>query len=247
MTVVVEVEETTTAIDAPPANNVPDTAEVQACEQVKPECRTKRSGVMGNVGQDDRDSMFHLDLAFAATALVALIAIAWWTAESPARATVAREPGDWALMSSAACAAMVTIAMAGVAYFGARLLRAGASEHPLWDMPWQARAAAWCGLVGVGVLVMWVGAFAGFWQSVGDIDHARGPVRNAGRRSSTDMWRLWMSILAVGVLPALGLIIEGRFPLLLGMLLVLVFAVFAGGAVLVAGREEVASPRPATV
>lgn len=179
--------------------------------------------------------MFDLDLAFGATAFLAMVVISWWAGE--ARSKVERMR-DWLPVSAAACAAMVSIALAGTAYFGVRIYHDGPTPGLHRGIPWFVMAWVWCGMVGVGLLVMWVNALAGFWNRIGlpggtDVD-----VRTGRADGRPDAWRLWMSVLVIGALPAAGLLYEGRFALLLFMLLVAVYGVFAGMSMLATARDE---------
>lgn len=182
-----------------------------------------------------RGGMFDLDLAFGATAFLAMVVISWWAGEARAKVERVR---DWLPVSAAACAALVSIALAGTAYFGVRIYHDGPTPGLHRGIPWFVMAWVWCGMVGVGLLVMWVNALAGFWNRIGlpgDAD----PAARAGRADGRpDAWRLWMSVLVIGALPAAGLLYEGRFALLLFMLLVAVYGVFAGMAMLATARDE---------
>ncbi len=199
-------------------------------ENVAPSPETPDEG-SDRVPQAD---MFDMDLAFGATAFLSLVAIAWWSSDARARAK-ADNRADWLAVSSAACAAMVSIALAGVVYFGIRAYRDGPTPGPHYGIPWFVMAWVWCGMVGVGILVMWIAALAGFWHRVGA---TAADVAAARANDRPDTWRLWMIILAIGALPASGLLVEGRFFLLLCLLLVVVFAIFAGMAMLATARDE---------
>lgn len=182
-----------------------------------------------------RGGMFDLDLAFGATAFLAMVVISWWAGE--ARSKVERMR-DWLPVSAAACAAMVSIALAGTAYFGVRIYHDGPTPGLHRGIPWFVMAWVWCGMVGVGLLVMWVNALACFWNRVGLPGGVEPDVRAGRADGRPDAWRLWMSVLVIGALPAAGLLYEGRFALLLFMLLVAVYGVFAGMAMLATARDE---------
>lgn len=182
-----------------------------------------------------RGGMFDLDLAFGATAFLAMVVISWWAGEARAKVERVR---DWLPVSAAACAAMVSIALAGTAYFGVRIFHDGPTPGLHRGVPWFVMAWVWCGMVGVGLLVMWVNALAGFWNRVGLPGGTEPDVRAGRADGRPDAWRLWMSVLVIGALPAAGLLYEGRFALLLFMLLVAVYGVFAGMAMLATARDE---------
>lgn len=190
-------------------------------------------GALGDVpAERPGHDMFDMDLAFAAAAFLSLVAIAWWSGEARSRARNEDRAADWMPVSAAACAAMVSIALAGAVYFGVRIYRDGGSPGPHVGVPFIVMAWVWCGMVAAGLVVMWVSALAGFWSHIG----ASGL---GGRREERpDIWRLWMIVLAIGVLPAAGLLVQGRFAVLLGMLLIVVFGAMAGMAMLATARDE---------
>jgi hypothetical protein len=188
--------------------------------------------------REEASSMFDMDLAFGATAFLSLVALSWWAGDLRARAARDEARSDWLPVTAAAAAAIVSIALAGTAYFGVRIFRDGPTPGPHWGIPWFVMAWVWCGMVAIGLLVMWAVALAGFWNRIGAPRVADAPARTARRDDRPDVWRLWMIVLAIGALPASGLLVEGRFFMLLGMLLIVVFGAFAGMAMLATAREE---------
>jgi hypothetical protein len=192
------------------------------------------------------DSHRTLALAFASFAIVAMLGVGWWTERARRASRESRDWGDWLLVSSAGGAAVTSIGLIGALYFAVRIFKGEPQDNPLWNIPWQTMAWLWASMVLVGLLGMWIMALAGFWSRLGDVDHTRRAQSNVVEVPSTrhEVWRLWVAVLVIGVVPALGMLAMARADLLLDMFLVLVFAVFGGAAVLLSGREEVAS-RPA--